>query len=198
MNYREKDSNLAPIVLGISGGSCIELALHFIKRFPKDRMLYIVPTQNAALLCQAEKKQNLKNLINAIRTDNIAFYDSMTSPLASGSFYFESCIILPTSSNTLSSIANGLQSNLLTRIGAVCLKEKRNLVLGVREMPLSAILLENMAKLANLGVYVAPPIAGYYGGIYDLESLHDFLIGRYFDMLNMPHDLFVRWGVNKQ
>lgn len=198
MNYREKDSNLAPIVLGISGGSCIELALHFIKRFPKDRMLYIVPTQNAALLCQAEKKQNLKNLINAIRTDNIAFYDSMTSPLASGSFYFESCIILPTSSNTLSSIANGLQSNLLTRIGAVCLKEKRNLVLGVREMPLSAILLENMAKLANLGVYVAPPIAGYYGGIYDLESLHDFLIGRYFDMLNIPHDLFVRWGVNKQ
>lgn len=198
MNYREKDSNLAPIVLGISGGSCIELALHFIKRFPKDRMLYIVPTQNVALLCQAEKKQNLKNLINAIRTDNIAFYDSMTSPLASGSFYFESCIILPTSSNTLSSIANGLQSNLLTRIGAVCLKEKRNLVLGVREMPLSAILLENMAKLANLGVYVAPPIAGYYGGIYDLESLHDFLIGRYFDMLNIPHDLFVRWGVNKQ
>ncbi|TLD83750.1 UbiX family flavin prenyltransferase [Helicobacter trogontum] len=198
MNYREKDSNLAPIVLGISGGSCIELALHFIKRFPKERMLYIVPTQNAALLCQAEKKQNLKNLINAIRTDNIAFYDSMTSPLASGSFYFESCIILPTSSNTLSSIANGLQSNLLTRIGAVCLKEKRNLVLGVREMPLSAILLENMAKLANLGVYVAPPIAGYYGGIYDLESLHDFLIGRYFDMLNIPHDLFVRWGVNKQ
>lgn len=185
-----------PIVLGISGGSCIELALHFIKRFPKDRTLYVVPTQNATMLCQAEKKQNLKNLINTIRTDNLMFHDSMTSPLASGSFYFESCIILPTSSNTLSSIANGLQSNLLTRVGAVCLKEKRKLILGVREMPLSAILLENMTKLANLGVYIAPPIAGYYGGVCDLESLHDFLIGKYFDMLDIPHDLFVRWDGN--
>ena len=78
----------------------------------------------------------------------------------------------------------------------MCLKEKRKLILGVREMPLSAILLENMAKLANLGVYIAPPIAGYYGGICDLESLHDFLVGKYFDMLDIPHDLFVRWDGN--
>lgn len=195
MDYNiENNSNSSAIVLGISGGSCIELALHFIKKFPKNRTLYVVPTQNATLLYHAEKKQNLKNLINTIRKDNLIIHDSITSPLASGSFYFEACIILPTSSNTLSSIANGLQSNLLTRIGAVCLKEKRKLILGVREMPLNAILLENMVKLANLGVYIAPPIAGYYSGICDLESLHDFLIGKYFDMLNISHDLFMRWG----
>ena len=184
----------SPIVLGISGGSCLELALHFIKRFPKERMLYVAPSHNAMLLCRAEKKQNLKNLINEIRKENIAIHDSIASPLASGSFFFSSCIILPTSSNTLSCIANGLQNNLLTRIAAVCLKEKRKLILGVREMPLSAILLENMAKLATIGVYIAPPIAGYYGGICDLESLHDFLIGKYFDLLDLPHELFTRWN----
>lgn len=184
----------SPIVLGMSGGSCLELGLHFIKRFPKNRMLYVSPSYNAVLLCRAEKKQNLKHLIKEIRKDNIAIHDSITSPLASGSFFFSSCIILPTSSNTLSCIANGLQNNLLTRIAAVCLKEKRKLILGVREMPLSAILLENMTKLANIGVHIAPPIAGYYGGIYDLESLHDFLIGKYFDLLDIPHELFTRWN----
>lgn len=183
-----------PIVLGISGGSCLELSLHFIKRFPKNRMLYIVPSKNATLLCYAEKKQNLKNLINSLRRENIAIHDSITSPLASGSFFFSSCIILPTSSNTLSCIANGLQNNLLTRIAAVCLKEKRRLILGVREMPLSAILLENMTRLANIGVHIAPPIAGYYGGVCDLESLHDFLIGKYFDLLEIPNELFTRWN----
>ena len=109
-------------------------------------------------------------------------------------FFFSSCIILPTSSNTLSCIANGLQSNLLTRIAAVCLKEKRKLILGIREMPLSVVLLENMAKLATIGVYIAPPIAGYYSGICDLESLHDFLIGKYFDLLDIQNQLFMRWN----
>lgn len=184
----------SPIVLGISGGSCLELSLHFIKRFPKNRMLYIVPSYNAMLLCRAEKKQNLKHLIKEIRKDNIEIHDSITSPLASGSFFFSSYIILPTSSNTLSCIANGLQSNLLTRIAAVCLKEKRKLILGIREMPLSVVLLENMAKLATIGVYIAPPIAGYYSGICDLESLHDFLIGKYFDLLDIQNQLFMRWN----
>lgn len=160
-----------PIVLGISGGSCLELSFHFIQKFPLERMLYVVPSRNASLLCRAEKKQNLKKLIQSLRTENMQIQDSMTSPLASGSFFFESCIILPTSSNTLSCIAHGLQDTLLTRIGAICLKEQRKLILAVREMPLSAVLLENMAKLSQLGVCIAPPIAGYYGGIHDLDSL---------------------------
>ncbi len=187
-------NKMKAIVLGISGGSCLELSLHFIKHFPKDRMLYVVPSRNALILCRAEKQQNLKNLIKAVRTQNIAIHDSIASPLASGSFYFESCIILPTSSNTLACIANGLQDNLLTRIAAVCLKEKRKLILGVREMPLNAILLENMARLATIGVCIAPPIPGYYSGICDLESLHNFLIGKYFDLLDIPHELFMRWN----
>ena len=73
-------------------------------------------------------------------------------------------------------------------------KEKRTLILSIREMPLSAVLLENMQKLAIQGVFIAPPIAGYYSGIHNLESLHDFFIGRYFDILQIPHNLYRRWN----
>ncbi|RDU70515.1 UbiX family flavin prenyltransferase [Helicobacter aurati] len=181
------------LVLGISGGSCLELSLHFIKKLPLDIKLFVVPSKNAYALCRAEKKQDLKWLIGSLRTHNLEIQDSLGSPLASGSFLFESCLILPTSSNTLSRIASGIQDNLLTRIAAICLKEKRSLILGIREMPLNAILLENMAKLSSLGVCIAPPIVGYYSDVIDLESLHNFLVGKYFDLLKIPHNFFRRW-----
>ncbi len=181
------------IVLGISGGSSLELSFHFIKRFPLDIMLYIVPSKNASIVCKAEKKMNLINHINTLRQYNIEIHQNITSKLASGSFRFESCIILPTSSNTLSCISNGLQNNLLTRVAGICLKEKRLLVLGVREMPLDSIMLSNMTRLAHSNVCIAPPIIGYYGNITSLESMQDFLVGKYFDILNIEHDLFKRW-----
>ena len=180
------------VILGISGASCLELSLHFIKKFPLDIELLIVPSKHAFTVCKAEKGQNLKNLIIKERK-NAQIHENLTSPLASGSFIFESCIILPTSSHTLSCIATGLQDSLLTRIAAICLKEKRKLVLGIREMPLSAILLENMAKLASIGVFIAPPMVGYYSKIDNLDSMHDFIIGRYFDFLGIENSLFNRW-----
>lgn len=181
------------IALGISAGSCIDLTFHFIKHFPLDIMLYIVASNNAKILCKAEKNIDLIAEIKRIRAKSIKIEKSITSPLASGSFYFESCIILPTSSNTLSHIATGLQDNLLTRVAAVCLKEKRRLILAVREMPFSPILLENMTRLANIGVIIAPPVAGYYSDFSTLSGLHDFLVGRYFDMLGIENSLFKRW-----
>lgn len=181
------------IALGISGGSSLELTFHFIRHFPKDYMLYVIPSKNAEILCKVERGTNLIREIKNIRQDNIEIHKKICSKLASGSFHFESCIVLPTSSNTLSHIATGLQNNLLTRVCAVCLKERRRLILCIREMPLSAILLENMHKLSLIGAQIAPPVAGYYAGINSLESLHDFLIGRYFDMLEIDNDLFKRW-----
>lgn len=182
------------IVLGISAGSSLELSFHFIKKLPQEIMLYVVPSENAKLLCKAERGDNLISCIKALRAQNLKIESSITSSLASGSFAFESCIILPTSSNTLSRIANGLQDNLLTRVAAVCLKEKRKLILAVREMPLSPILLENMLKLSHCNVFIAPPVAGYYSGINTLDSMHDFLIGKYFDMLDIDNNLYTRWG----
>ncbi|RDU67666.1 3-octaprenyl-4-hydroxybenzoate carboxy-lyase [Helicobacter didelphidarum] len=197
LSSRQRDDTQRIIVLGISGGSSLELSFHFIKKFPKGSMLYVVPSKSANILCKAEKNLNLIDEIYKIRTQNLCIESKITSKLASGSFSFESYIILPTSSNTLSRIACGLQDNLLTRVAAICLKEQRKLILAVREMPLSPILLENMHKLALCGVCIAPPIVGYYSGVNNLESLHDFLIGKYFDVLGIRHNLFMRWGENE-
>jgi 4-hydroxy-3-polyprenylbenzoate decarboxylase len=74
------------------------------------------------------------------------------------------------------------------------LKERRNIVLAPREMPYNTIQLENMAKLSTLGVTIAPPVLGYYSKQQTLEEMEKFIIGKWFDLLNIEHNLFVRWG----
>ena len=73
------------------------------------------------------------------------------------------------------------------------LKEKRPLLLAPREMPFSSIALENMHKLSLLGVEIAPPVLGYYAEVKTLEMMEDFLIGKWFDLLGIKHQLYKRW-----
>lgn len=181
------------IVLGISGGSAFELSLDFIEYLPQDIFLFIVPSRNAHKVYKIEKNKNLKEEIFLRRNKNIEIHEEISSPLASGSFSFESCIILPTSSNTLAQISNGIQNNLLTRVAGVCIKEKRNLIIALREMPFDSITLKNMLSLSNAGVIISPPIVGYYADINNLKDMQKFLIGKYYDMLKIHHNLYKRW-----
>ena len=73
------------------------------------------------------------------------------------------------------------------------LKEKRDIILAPREMPLNSIALENMLKLSNLGVIIAPPVLGYYSSQQTLEEMENFLIGKWFDLLKIENNLFKRW-----
>jgi 4-hydroxy-3-polyprenylbenzoate decarboxylase len=96
--------------------------------------------------------------------------------------------------NTLAKISCGIADNLPTRVAAVALKEQRKLLLAPREMPLSAIALENMHKLATLGVIISPPILGYYSDIKTLEDMHKFIIGKWYDALGIKNNLYKRWS----
>jgi 4-hydroxy-3-polyprenylbenzoate decarboxylase len=96
--------------------------------------------------------------------------------------------------NTLAKCACGISDTLITRVFGVMLKEKRKIVLAPREMPFNTIQLENMTKLSNLGVTIAPPVIGYYSQQQTLEQMEDFLIGKWFDILDIEHSLFKRWG----
>jgi 4-hydroxy-3-polyprenylbenzoate decarboxylase len=95
--------------------------------------------------------------------------------------------------NTLSKISVGIADNLITRAAAVMLKERRKLILAPREMPYSSIALENMLKLSNYGVIIAPPVAGYYANIQNIEDMEKFFIGKWFDLLGIEHNLYKRW-----
>ena len=94
---------------------------------------------------------------------------------------------------TLAAIASGFSYNLITRCADVALKERRNLVLVPRETPLSAIHLENMLKLARLGVAVMPPCVGFYTRPETLEDAVDHLVGKTMDLLGLGSDRYPRW-----
>lgn len=116
------------------------------------------------------------------------------APVASGSFEAQAMAIIPTSMDCLAKIACGISDTLLTRAASVMIKERRTLLLAPREMPLNAIVCEQMQKLATLGVIIAPPIIAYYSYPKDLEEMENFIYGKWLDILGIPNELFTRWG----
>ncbi len=117
----------------------------------------------------------------------------LAAPISSGSHKIRGMIICPCSMSTLSGIACGSSSNLIERGADVSLKEGRKLILVPRETPLSAIHLENMLKLARLGVHIVPAAPGFYHRPQKVEQMVDFIVGRVMDLLGVEHNLFKRW-----
>lgn len=116
------------------------------------------------------------------------------SPPASGSNAPRAMVVCPCTSGTLSAIAAGSADNLIERAADVVIKERRLLILMPREMPFSAIHLENMLKLARLGVTILPPNPGFYHHPRRIEDLVDFVVARVLDHLDIAHDLMPRWS----
>jgi 4-hydroxy-3-polyprenylbenzoate decarboxylase len=114
--------------------------------------------------------------------------------LASGSFLTDGMVICPCSSNTLGAVASGMGDNLVTRSAQVTLKEARRLVIVHREMPASAIDLENMLRLQRAGAIICPAAPGFYLMPKTVGDLVDFVVGRVLDLMNVPHSLNVRWS----
>jgi 4-hydroxy-3-polyprenylbenzoate decarboxylase len=169
------------LIVGISGASGVSLGVKFVQHLPKDIEVFVIASKNSSIVMQKE------NHINLLDNDNIG------AVTASGSFKSDGMAIVPCSMNTLAKISCGIGDNLLSRTASVMLKENRPLLLAPREMPFSAIALENMLKLSRLGVMIAPPVSAYYADIKSLDDMEDFFIGKWFDLLGIEHDLFKRW-----
>lgn len=119
-----------------------------------------------------------------------------TAPVASGSNPPHSMVVCPCTAGTLGSIAHGLSENLIDRAAAVVLKERRQLILVLRETPLSVLHLENMLRLAQLGVIILPACPGFYFKPQRIEDLIDFIVARILDHLNIPHSIMPRYSAN--
>lgn len=150
-------------------------------------------SENSALNFSENSSSENSKSIESFLAENIKVYDDISAAPASGSALFESMIIAPCSINSLAKIASGISDNLLLRAAAVMLKERRKLVLAVRETPLSPISLEQMANLAKIGVMIAPPVLGYYSKPKSLNELESYIIGKWCDMLGVKNNLFKRW-----
>ena len=113
--------------------------------------------------------------------------------ISSGSFKVNGMIIAPCSMKTLSAIASGMENDLITRSAAVIIKEQKKLALMVRETPLSAIHLENMLKLARIGVAICPPVPAFYNNPATLEDIINHSLARILDLFNIETNLVKRW-----
>ncbi|PKM46696.1 MAG: aromatic acid decarboxylase [Gammaproteobacteria bacterium HGW-Gammaproteobacteria-1] len=120
--------------------------------------------------------------------------DQWLAPVASGSSAPRAMVVCPCSTGTLSAIATGASNNLIERAADVMLKERRQLIVVPREMPLSAIHLEHMLTLARLGVTIMPASPGFYHRPGQVSDLVDFVVARILDHLQLPQELAPRWG----
>lgn len=177
------------IIVGITGASGTKLGFKLLSLFPKNIEVFAIVSNGAKQALELEENKKYMEL------ENITYFDdsNLAASISSGSFRTDGYIIVPCSMNTLAKCTIGITDTLITRVFSVMLKEKRNIVIAPREMPFNSIQLENMTKLSTLNVNVAPPIIGYYSEQQTLEDMENFIIGKWFDLLHIEHNLYKRW-----
>lgn len=124
--------------------------------------------------------------------------DDISAPLASGSFPLDAMVVAPCSVHTMSSIAYGITSNLLTRAADVTLKERRRLILMIRESPLHLGHLKTMMAITEMGAILAPPMPGFYNQPETIEDLVDSSVDRVLDLIGLPSENARRWNGPKR
>lgn len=159
---------------------------------------FAVLKQETGLDWQGAREEVLGHLqdhfqVDAPQLDYHADNDFM-APVASGSRAPNAMVVCPCSMGTLSRIAAGNSGTLLERVADVMLKERRPLVVVPRETPLSEIHLENMLKLARMGVRLVPAMPAFYHNPRSIDELVDFMVGKVLDSLGVANTLYRRWG----
>ena len=158
-----------------------------------------VPEVETHLLVSEAGVLNLHQEMDFKRKDVEALADvvhnvrDVGASIASGSFLSDGTIIAPCSMKTLASVAHGMSDNLITRAADVVLKERRRLVLMVRETPFNLAHLRNMTAVTEMGGIIFPPLPGFYQRPQSIAEMVDHTVGRVLDMFAVPHQLTPRW-----
>ena len=183
----------ARLVVGISGASGVAYGLRALDACRELGVeSHLIFSKAAALTLSQETELSMAD-VNA-RADVVHKVGDIGASVASGSFRTLGMIIAPCSVRTMSEIATGVTSSLLTRAADVTLKERRPLVLMVRETPLHLGHLRTMTQLAEMGAIIAPPMPAFYAKPNSLEEMVDQSVGRAFDLFGLSWRPVKRWG----
>jgi 4-hydroxy-3-polyprenylbenzoate decarboxylase len=181
------------LVVGISGASGAMYGIRLLEVLAErpDIETHLVVSRAAGLIIAREVERTVKEIEQladvAYRTDDLA------APIASGSFATDGMVIAPCSIKTLSAVANSYAANLLRRAADVTLKERRPLVLLVRETPLHLGHLRLMAQATEIGATILPPIPAFYSHPQSIGDLIDETLGRVLSHLGVENDLYTQW-----
>ena len=181
------------LIVGISGASGAIYGvrlLQTLKELPVEA--HLVMTRTAEITLAHETALKVAE-VQAL-ADKVHRIDDLAAAISSGSFRTGGMIVAPCSMRSLGEIAGGISSNLLTRAADVVLKERRRLVLLVRETPLHAIHLRNMMRLAEAGAVIAPPVPAFYNRPKTLDDMIDHTIGRVLDLFDLDTGKVKRWS----
>jgi 4-hydroxy-3-polyprenylbenzoate decarboxylase len=158
-------------LVAVSGASGITYAKRLVEELKKEHEVKVVVSKGAETVAKCE---------NAKLPPSDYSEDDLSAPFASGSHKFDGMVIIPCSVKTLGEVANGIGNTLISRAAEVCLKERRKLVLVIRE------------TLA--GGVIMPACPGFYSGNDSVDDLVNFVVGRVLDHLGVKHNLYKRWG----
>jgi 4-hydroxy-3-polyprenylbenzoate decarboxylase len=190
----ETGSHLPPrLIIGISGASGVIYGIRLL-RMLQDSMIetHLVMSRAAQVTLAHETNHKLKEIKEL--ADVSYDIDDMAAAISSGSFLTLGMIVAPCSVKTLAEIASGVTTTLISRAADVVLKERRRLVLMVRETPLHAGHLKNMLAVTEMGGIIAPPVPAFYAQPQSLDDMIDHSLGRALDLFGIATDHVRRWG----
>jgi 4-hydroxy-3-polyprenylbenzoate decarboxylase len=180
------------LIVGVTGASGSIYGVRLLERLRGTGIeTHLVLSQWAARTLTHETSYSVQQ-VQELATERYPIGD-VGAAIASGSFLTMGMIVVPCSMRTLGAIAHGVGDNLIHRAADVVLKERRRLVLAVREAPLSEIHLENMLKLARMGVSICPPTPAFYNHPQSIDDVIDYSVTRLLDQFGL-HDAAKRWS----
>ena len=181
------------IILGITGASGAVYAKRILEVTQGHCHLDIVASQSSHLVFQEELNMSLNSLLESYEHVQVHDYKNFLSPLASGSNDFDAYIIAPCSMKTMGQIRYGTGETLLTRVGDIAFKERRKMLLLVREAPFSTVHLENMLRISEMGAIIFPASPGFYHNPQSIDHLVDFIVGRVLQTVGLDIKLTKSW-----
>ncbi|HEM61973.1 MAG TPA: UbiX family flavin prenyltransferase [Chloroflexi bacterium] len=181
------------LVVGMSGASGVVYGIRLLEVLQSlDVESHLVITEPAREIIgletdySAPRVEGLATHVHSVR--------NLAAPIASGSFKTDGMVVIPCSIKTLSAVATSHSENLLVRAADVTLKERRTLVLVVRETPLHQGHLRLMQLASDAGAVIYPPVPAFYFQPQSLEEIVDHAVGRILDLLHIEHDILTRWA----
>jgi 4-hydroxy-3-polyprenylbenzoate decarboxylase len=181
------------LVVGITGASGAVYGIRLLEVLSSMENIetHLIVSEPAEAIIKYETDRSIKE----VRELASFSYDigDMGARISSGSFKTDGMIVAPCTVKTMSAIANSYSENLLVRVGDVTLKERRQLLLLVRETPLHLGHLRNMERLCEMGAIIMPPAPAFYHRPQAIQDIVDHTVGKILDMFGIEHTLFQRW-----